>query len=348
MNSAPSIQYFGYGPIVNEMVRKRRNIRVSRIRAAYIDDYALSFEFGGVANIVRKRGYRVHGLLMTLSSLQDWKRLQSFDIGRRVSTRTVVHYPTDHRSVEFFTNCLDEDEEKEEMNRSEAYTIEFPEDVQSTLYDVEQLRIERSPQEGYLKLIADGMQQHRVNFEYIQDEILNIPFIPDRSVKDYNKFPMARNVRKISFPTYQQLCDRSRRQGIILFILGDSVFRLGEHDPNNPLVKWLEEHGHGKGDCTFFVQLTLMDPGIPFCDTKADVTPYLIEWAENKLVGYIGQHGLSASKVFQIAKDGNLEETTSLSSISSSGKSSGVEQRNSRSRPNKISNFWRKMNQRHR
>jgi len=245
-------------------------------------------------------------------------------------------------SEEFDLEAFSLEEEKEEGEVTTlAYTIEFPEDVEAALFDGGEPQMERLPQEGYLKLIADGMHKHRVDINYIQDEILNVPYIPDRSLEEYFKFPKARKVRKITFPTYKHLCDRAKFKGKVFFVLGDSVFRLGKHDPNNPLAAWLEEHGHGKGDCTFFVQLTLMDPCIPFCDSKADITPPLIEWAENQLVGYIQQHGLSATNVFQFAKDGEQEDNASLStSLSSSGLTSSVEHKNPRR--NRISHFWKK------
>ena len=45
--------YFGYGPIVNDMVRKRRGIETTQIQPAYLPDYRLTFSFGGLANIVK-------------------------------------------------------------------------------------------------------------------------------------------------------------------------------------------------------------------------------------------------------------------------------------------------------
>jgi hypothetical protein len=295
------ILYFGYGPIVHEMVRRRRNIRTTHVQAAFLDGYRLSFEFGGVANIVRQRGYRVHGVLMTLQSLRDWKKLQSFDVRRGVTQSHVFHYPKGGMSY-------DEDEdEKEEPVSQLAYIIKFPEDVQDTLL-CDDPAAERLPQECYLKVVAEGMQQNGISYEYIEDEILNVPFIPDRSSEDYCKFPLAHKVAKISCSTYQTVCQRAKVEGCLYFVLGDGVFRLGEHDPNNPLAAWIEEHGHGKGDLTFFIQLMLMDPSIPFCEKKVGVTPCHIAWAENQLVAYIQQFGLSATKVFQFCKDKEEEE----------------------------------------
>jgi len=301
-----SVLFFGYGPICNELVRKRRNVRTTDTQAAFLDGYRLSFEFGGVANVVRHRGYRVHGVLMTLKSLRDFKKLRSYDIRRQVAQRLVFLYPKGGFS---YDEDEDAEEEKEEMVSAMAYFIEFPEDVRDTLLSNNPVG-ESLPQEGYLKLIADGMQQNRVMPEYIEDSILNVPYVPDRCVENYLKFPDAPKVARISFSTYQNLSETSG-DGEVYFVLGDSVFSLGQHDPNNPLAKWLEEHGHGKGDITFFVQITLMNPNIPFCRRRSEVTPAHIAWAENQLFETVEQHGLQAMKIFEFVKENELEDTPS-------------------------------------
>lgn len=301
-----SILFFGYGPIVHEMVRSRRNIRTTELQPAFLDGYRLSFEFGGVANIVRQRGYRVHGVMMTLQSLRDWKKLQSYDIQRRVTQKMVFHYPKGG----FNYDEDDDDEEKEELVSEIAYMIGFPDDVQDTLLH-EDPALERLPQEGYLKILSDGMQQNGISHEYIEDEILNVPFIPDRCTDDYSKFPIAHTVGKISYSTYLTLCQKAKVEGDLYFVLGDFVFRLGEHDPSNPLAAWIEEHGHGKGDVTYCIQLIFMDTSISFCERKSDVTPSHVCWAENQLVAYIQQHGLTATKVFQFCNTKEEEQFSS-------------------------------------
>lgn len=299
-----NILYFAYGPIVNEVVRKRRNIRTVELQAAFLDGYRISFEFGGVANVVRHRGYRVHGVLMTLTSLRDFKKLQSYDIRRQVTQRLVFHYPKGGFN---YDEDADTEEEKEELASAMAYFIEFPDDVQETLLSNNPVE-ESLPQEGYLKLIAEGMQQNRVMREYIEDTILNIPYIPDRRVADYLKFPDAPKVARISFSTYQHLCETSTTNGELYFVLGDSVFSLGQHDPNNPLAKWLEEHGHGKGDITFFVQIVLMNTNMTFCRRRSEVTPAHVAWAENQLSETVQQHGLTALKIFEFVKENESED----------------------------------------
>lgn len=299
-----NILFFCYGPICNEIVRKRRNIRTTDLRAAFLDGYRLSFEFGGVANVVRSRGYRVHGVLMTLTSLRDFKKLQSYDIRRQVTQRLVFLYP---KAGFNYDEDEDAEEEKEELVSAMAYFIEFPEDVMDTMLSNNPVG-ESLPQESYLQLIAEGMRQNGVMPEYIEDSILNVPYIPDRCVENYLKFPDAPKVARISFSTYQNLCETNSTNNDIYFVLGDSVFSLGQHDPNNPLAKWLEEHGHGKGDITFFVQITLMNPNMPFCRRRSEVTPAHIAWAENQLRETVEQHGLQAMKIFEFVKENESED----------------------------------------
>lgn len=306
-SSGDPVLFFAYGPIVHNLVRKRRNIRTTNLQPAFLDGYRLSFEFGGIANVVRSRGYRVHGVLMTLASLRDLKKMKAYDIRRQVTQRLVFQYPKNGFVID--EDDLDEQEEKEQLESAMAYFIEYPEDVQDSCQDnsTNPATMERLPQEGYLRLIAEGMQQNRVCYEYIDDSILNIPYIPDRSESDYLKFPRAPKVAKISFGTYQDLCDNAQK-GDIYFVLGNSVFMLGTHNSNNPLAIWLEEHGHGRDDVTFFLQIVLMNTSLAFCKTRSEVTKSHIEWAENQLVETIQQHGLDAKKVFEFIQDDEPED----------------------------------------
>lgn len=69
-NDDNGIYYFAYGPMTNDVVRQRRGIQATVIRAAYLPEHVLSFAIGGLANVVPRRGYDVHGLLMKLESQQ--------------------------------------------------------------------------------------------------------------------------------------------------------------------------------------------------------------------------------------------------------------------------------------
>lgn len=61
----------------------------------------------------------------------------------------------------------------------------------------------------------------------------------------------------------------------------------------------------------FFVQITLMNPNIPFCRRRSEVTPAHIAWAENQLFETVEQHGLQAMKIFEFVKENELEDTPS-------------------------------------
>ena len=300
------IYYFGFGPIVNEIVRKRRGIEVIEIQAAYVPDYRLTFAFGGIANIVAKNGFEVHGLLMKLKSSEDWKKLREFEAGNTPTIRTVIPYSaiggdSISEGDDGFNRNADDDFLPATLKGSiQAYLIEHPENVDDTLLDAP---IECLPQERYLKLISQGMRQHRVDEDYVTDHIEACPFVPTRTEKEYFVFPEARRVRKISWGKYERLCERGNVEGDIYFCLGNGVFRLGEHDPANPLAKWLETHGHGQEDCTFMINMTVVEPSIPYLEDASGVTPLHVAWAENHLVEIVEQYGMTATRVYELTKN---------------------------------------------
>ena len=109
-SSSQDIYYFGYGPIVNEEVRRRRGIEVIEVQAAYVPDYRLTFAFGGLASIVPKVGFEVHGLLMKVKSHEDWKKLLEFEAGNTPTIRTVVPYSAKEQQGLSSDNSGSEDE----------------------------------------------------------------------------------------------------------------------------------------------------------------------------------------------------------------------------------------------
>ncbi|CAB9529747.1 expressed unknown protein [Seminavis robusta] len=307
-NAPKEIFYFGYGPIVNDMVRKRRGIEVTELKPAYVPDYRLTFSFGGTANIVRKTGFEVHGLLMKLKSPKDWDKLRGFEAGNAPRIRTVVPYggdstaETDSNSEDCHHNADDDFFAAPiAAGAMQAYLIEMPGDVEDTLLDAP---IERLPQERYLKLVANGMRKYGVDEDYITDHIEACPFIPNRKREDYFTFPVAKKVPVITHAKYEEICARASVEGDLYFTLGKRVFRMGEHDPANPLAKWFETHGHGQTDCTYMVHLTVVDPNIPLLDEPKDVTPLHVEWAENHCVEVVEQYGMSATRVYEIGEPG--------------------------------------------
>lgn len=314
------IYYFGYGPICNELVRRRREIKVVEIQAAYCPDYRLTFAFGGIADIVAKKGFEVHGLLFKLESEEDWLKLKKFESGNTPTVRTVIPYSAIPKSRIGDESGSDEDEEEEDpfqrinadddfkshclLGSIQAYLIEHPDHVEDCLLEAP---LEQLPQERYLKLIAQGMRQHGVDEDYVGDHIEACPFVPTRKPQDYRTFPSAKSVRSITFQKYQSLCSKAALvEGDVCFCLGTKVLRLGDHDPANPLAKWFLTHGHGKSDCTFMLHLTVVDPAIPFLEEASQVTLLHVRWAENHCVEIIDQYGMSATHVYDLVENSKL------------------------------------------
>merc|ERR1712238_607626 len=80
-----SIYYFGYGPIVNPLVRQRRGfgaevIPEAQIQPAILYDHRLQFIEGGTANIIPCRGWDVKGILIKFQSVEELHQLHAFDL----------------------------------------------------------------------------------------------------------------------------------------------------------------------------------------------------------------------------------------------------------------------------
>jgi len=85
--------YFAYGPIVNPMVRRRRGLHTLEEKPAILPEHRLTFSYGGVAEIIPQRGYEVHGILMKMESLEEWKKFQATDVGYNEMDRVQVMGP---------------------------------------------------------------------------------------------------------------------------------------------------------------------------------------------------------------------------------------------------------------
>lgn len=81
--STDAIYYFGYGPIVNPLVRYRRGCTLpqANVRTAILYDHRLSFVEGGTATIVPARGWDVKGVLLKFDSVEDWETFRHFGAG---------------------------------------------------------------------------------------------------------------------------------------------------------------------------------------------------------------------------------------------------------------------------
>lgn len=78
-----AIYYFGYGPIVNPLVRCRRGCKISphNVRPAILYDHRLRFVEGGTANVVPMMGWDVKGVLLRFDSVNEWENFRNFDAG---------------------------------------------------------------------------------------------------------------------------------------------------------------------------------------------------------------------------------------------------------------------------
>ena len=280
--SSTSIYYFAYGPIVNPMVRRRRHLKTREERPAVLPEFRLTFAYGGIANIVHQRGYEVHGILMKFTSLEDWKQFQTYDAGYNDSDLVkVVPY--------------DADEDDEPII---AYTMSMKE------YDASKLEapIEQLPTERYLKLIAQGMQGYNVDDDYVQDQIMSVPYVPSCKPEDYQTFPQESDrLPKITFAKYEKLCKRSNDT---YFILNNKVCRLGPHDLEHPAAMWVRERLHGKHDSTLIIHKTIVEPDLPMVDTLEELTESHHAWAENHSVEYLRKCNLTATKVYELVPEG--------------------------------------------
>ena len=291
------LYYFGYGPIVNDLVRQRRGIHTTEIRAAYLSDYRLTFAIGGLANVVHKRGYEVHGLLMKLAQKEDWKRVQEFDAGSTPTVKYVTPYDAPGGPIK-------------------ASLVEFPGNIADSLLDGP---IEKLPQDRYLNLIALGMRQYHVDNDYIEDNIMAVPFVPKRLPKDFERLPcLKEDVPEISLRKYQQLCRKAR--GDVYFVLGEGVFRVNKPDLESPAVRWLAQNGHGKEDCALTIHKLVVDPDIPLVDEVSEMSPLHYAWAENHCAEIMEQFGLSCHKVATLERtsDGEGGGTSRFASMKKS------------------------------
>ena len=67
--------------------------------------------------------------------------------------------------------------------------------------------INQMPREAHLKSIANGLKEHGVNRDYIQDEILSVPFVPDWSQQNHEDKSQSSEKTYESSPT-QTTIDR--------------------------------------------------------------------------------------------------------------------------------------------
>ena len=306
---------FGYGPMVNPIVRQRRGVHTIQEQAAILPEYRLTFAFGGVASVVPQRGYDVHGIVMKCQSAADWDKIQQFEAGYYAQPVQVYGY-----------NDNDNDDSDSDAGGPvpiQAYVLIMLDYDESKL---EKIPIEKLPQERYLRLLVDGMRRYGLDEDYIQDQILAVPFVPSRKPSQYQTFPAKSTpLPKITYERYQRLCQDDHNAtttpttptGLhnhhnnkqqpntdnLYFIVGHYVILIGEHDPHHPGTMWFRENGLGQPDVTFVLHQTVVDPDIPFCATADEITASTQAWAENHLVEFISQCGFSAQRVMELSQE---------------------------------------------
>lgn len=332
-HSDGSIYYFGYGALVNPISRQRRGINTCQAQAASLPDYRLTFAFGGAANIVKKKGWEVHGILMRVSSPKDFEILRDFDTGYDCVQVDVVPYK------DYWNECSDDEEEGETLC-GYRNSLRGKQPIKANVFVMHQdedenneLPMDKLPQERYLRVIASGMKSYGVNDDYIAEEIMDTPYIPNRNPMDYMRFPPASKL----IPRMNLLewdIERARmiqranaaNQNLLLLRIGRHVIKVqDDHDPESPFNVWVKGRcGEGKEDATWCVIQTLFDPDLPLINSADEVSILHQEWAENQMVEKFQQAGISATVIVQVLSGmDDSDRTYSITAASCTGSTLG-------------------------
>lgn len=313
---ADDFWYFGYGPMVHPSVRQRRDINVMDEQPAVLPDHRLTFAFGGVASIMRKRGFDVHGILMRCCTESDWEKLRGQESG---------YFPTSLEVYPYGKSLLTR-KESPELDDSDSQVIETPpvrayafvmNDFEEKTAAADSLT-EKLPHERYLKLIAAGMSKYSVEEDYVNDEILGVPFTPDRKPHEYLTFPrwpgfpVDTDLPKMSYKRYQKYCQKSNKAQLC-FISGKHLILCAPHDIKHAGSIWFREHGFGKPDVSCHLQTCIVNPSLPYCRTPDEMTPAVQAWAENQMCISMAQ-GLTAHRVAVIV-DGPSQESRNIGQL---------------------------------
>jgi len=247
--------------------------------AAMLPEYMLTFGIGGSANVIKGTGYDVFGVLMKFEKEEDWARLIEFE---------GEHY---------------------ELDKVKVYPVKTPDDpimaytFVMTNYNPNNHEgpiVETLPTERYIKLIAAGMRAYKIDPDYIQDQIMSIPFIPNVKPENYKTYPYISNpLPKITFQKYLKICRKAAPEDTY-FIIGKKVIKLDKHDPKNPVALWARNRGHGQPDVTLCLHWTVVEMELPMAYSAEELTPAHFAWAEQVLNEYHEGAGLSATVMFQL------------------------------------------------
>jgi hypothetical protein len=261
----------------------------------------------------------VHGLLMKLESEEDWQRLREFDAGSTPSVHEVIPYHDNY--------CTDDDDAAvPNLAPIKAHLVEFSEHVEDQLLNAP---IEQLPSDRYLNLIAQGLRQYNVDADYVEAEIMAIPYLPKRQPEGFGQLPLARKQKslpKIKYKEYLQLCEKAQGRAIY-FILQDAVFRTIDGDEavdfEDPACRWLQRNGHGKPDCSLKFHKMLVDPDISLCNEFEEMTPLHFAWVENHVVELTQQYNFKCHQVAILRPDDTGQKSTTMSSLRSSFRAMG-------------------------
>jgi len=259
-------------------------------QVAVLPDHRLTFACGGLVNAVEQRGYEIYGLLLRFDSHHDWQLFKEFDTG--YSIREVWVYPLSYAG-------------DPESIPIRAFTFVF--DPACSEFSKENCR-ERLPQQRYLELIASGMREYGINEEYVEDNIMSVPYSPRTKQQDFKTFPQRKRVLPLlTVPRYQYDMCRNAVDGEIYFVIGRKVISVDAVDnPSNPCAMWLRHRAHGLLDITLTLHRTVVDCDLPTVDDSKDITPLHIAWAENHMVEWMRQSDLVGRVIFELLPDTRL------------------------------------------
>eukprot|EP00536_Pseudo-nitzschia_multiseries_P009588 jgi/Psemu1/23632/gm1.23632_g len=132
------IYYFGYGPIVNPLVRLRRGctIPTQQIETAILYDHRLRFVEGGTANIVPARGWDVKGVLLKFNNADEWNAFQQYDSNYDVKEVSVsimnkTNQDPKNKNARIFP-LEDDDQDQDQDDGGNDHQVEDAEDNDET------------------------------------------------------------------------------------------------------------------------------------------------------------------------------------------------------------------------
>ena len=248
---------FVYGATCNPISRARRGIQTRSAQPSILQDYRISFGQGGAANILPKRGWTVHGVLLECETFHDVELLK--EIGANYQCEKVLVYPYDNEEEPILAHV-------------------------HVMSKEQQPETDELPQERYVRIIGEGLKYHGVDQEYIDYQIMNVHYTPNPKI--LLQFPLQQHkkhaaaLKEISYTTY---ISKSHRN--LWFLVGQKVIEIQvPHNKRDPFVEWAKQELVGKPDSTWFMLQLMYDPSLPVCQTVADVQEEHIAWAEHQLV----------------------------------------------------------------